>query len=289
MNKIMSFNCRTFSLPNYTAPLYVHTLDIDASIADLELPDFLKQISSTSNHHVVTINKWLRVSYLVVEILKNDNLWARLAKTNPYRKAELNSTWSTFRQRTVNKMEQIQNDKTQLAYLMALNSVYRASEGDVPLVDYPSSSLSIEWFMNTLQGELLRKIDTERDIPISIDDVVAWFRVFSLIITKPTPNFKKYFNDLLGYEIPYGLSPETKSTSLETLIKNSKTIAVVPMLSGINSISTALANGNWVIAIQAAASTGAVVIIVLSSLALSDKIIEWLNRREAKTEKKPAS
>jgi hypothetical protein len=162
-------------------------------------------------------------------------------------------------------------------------------------MDYPSSSLSMEWFVNTLQAELLREIDKSGlknfsgDEGVSRDEVIAWFRVFSLVITKPTPDFKKHFNELLGYDIPYGLSPETKSTSLETLIKNSKTIAVVPMLSGINSISTALANGDWVIAIQAAASTGAVVIIVLSSLALSDKIIEWLNRREVKTEKKTTS
>ncbi len=286
MNKIMSFNCRTFSLPNYTAPLYVHSLDIDASISELDLSSFLKQVSSASNHHIVTIEKWLRISSLIVGILKNDDLWGHLGKTNPYRNTELNSSWGTFRQRIVRNMIQIQDDRTQLAYLMALNSVYRASEGDVPIMDYPSANHSVEWFKGTLQSELLRAIDRNKSVNISRDEIIAWFRVFSLVITKPTPDFKKYFNELLGYEIPYGLSPATKSTTLETLIKNSKTIAVVPMLSGVNSISTALANGDWVIAIQAAAATGAVVIIVLSSLALSDKIIEWLNRREIKAEKK---
>ena len=165
---------------------------------------------------------------------------------------------------------------------MALNSVYRASEGEVPVMGYPLSVLGEELFFNVLQSELFQLIDKKRSIEISREEIVAWFRVFNLIITKPTPDFKKYFNEILNYEIPYGLSPETKSMSLESIIKNSKNIAVVPMLTGINSISTALVNGDWVIAVQAAASTGAVVIILLSSLALSDKIIGFINRREVK-------
>lgn len=282
MSKIISFNCRTFSLPNFTAPLYVHSMDIDTSISNLELPVLLKQVSSVSNHHIVTINKWLSISSLVIEILKNENFWSRLVIIKSFEKSEIVYSWVALRGYVLNKITKIQVDESQLTYLMALNSVYRASEGEVPVMGYPLSVLGEELFFNVLQSELFQLIDKKRSIEISREEIVAWFRVFNLIITKPTPDFKKYFNEILNYEIPYGLSPETKSMSLESIIKNSKNIAVVPMLTGINSISTALVNGDWVIAVQAAASTGAVVIILLSSLALSDKIIGFINRREVK-------
>ena len=105
-------------------------------------------------------------------------------------------------------------------------------------------------------------------------------RVLYLIQNNPTNKFKKQFAKVLDYEVPFGLSPKSKSETLEALIKNSKTIALVPMFSGINTVSTALTTGEWLVALKAAAATGAVVIVLISTIAISDRIVHWLKTKK---------
>jgi len=249
MDNISSFSSRTFTLPDYTAPLNVYTFDYDNETSDYDVTDILTQISFTSFHHVITIQKWQAISPIVLAELRNDEKWERLATGNSYRNPQLKSSWKKHRQQVIQKLIQIQEENTQIIYLSTLNSAYRASEGDTSYLEYTISPSSLNWFFETLQSQVyaqIQRANREANESITKEDVISWFRVFTLINNNPTNEFKKQFNSLLEYEIPYGLSPATKSETLESLIKGAKSIALVPMLSGINSIGTALANGEWV-------------------------------------------
>jgi hypothetical protein len=143
----------------------------------------------------------------------------------------------------------------------------------------------IPQFHAILNDELMDRLEENRELRIGRDDLRVWRRVNNLIFSPVSPEFKESFSPVMSYEVPYGLSPKIESKTLEHLVKESRKVAIIPVLSGLNTAGTALANEQWIVALQATATTGAVLIIFLGSVALADILIRWMKNREAQLEK----
>jgi len=283
-NCIDSFSLRVLTLSDYRTPLYTHVLDSDQRNQEIPLADLAKDIALASKTHVITQEKWEVISNIAESILQKDELWKMLSHRDPYRVASINSSWRVYRKTLIKQIRLTRELPSNLAYEAIANSLYQSSEG-LPLpLDYTVSPSSLTWFNETLSGQVINFIEKNRNNlqlkELERDDVVAWLRLLYLIQNNPTRKFKSQFKEALGYEIPFGLSPKSKSETLEALIKNSKTIALVPMLSGINTVSTALTTGEWLVALEAATATGAVVVVLISSIAISDRIVNYLKTRK---------
>ena len=248
------------------------------------MAEIAQDVAFASSTHVITEEKWEIISNIAELILEKDELWKMLSLRNPSRINSINSSWKVYRNTLIKQIRLTRELPSNLAFEAISNSLYQSSEG-LPLpLDYTVSPSSLIWFNETLSGQVINFIEKNKNNlrlrKLERDDVIAWLRLLYLIQNNPTRKFKSQFKEALNYDIPFGLSPKSKSETLEALIKNSKTIALVPMLSGINTVSTVLTTGEWLVALEAATATGAVVIVLLSSIAISDRIVNYLQVRK---------
>jgi len=284
MNVLPSISLRVLSLPDYSVPLYAHVLDADDNINEFSLDALTQQIARSSRTQIITTSKWDKLSSMAVDVLEDDRLWQRLTLQNPNVRRELHSTWRIYRQKLISQLRFIREVPSNLAYEAISNSLYQSSEGITLPLDYMIAPSSLTWFNEALSAQIIKYIENNRRSNqeckyLERDDVVAWLRLLFLVQNNPTKRFKSQFSDLLIYEVPFGLSPKSRSETLEALIKNSKSIALVPLLTGINTVSSALTTGEWLVALKAATTTGAVVIVLISTIAITDRIIDWMNTR----------
>ncbi len=285
MKSVSSVSLRVLSLPDYRVPLYAHVLDSDNNINESNLELLTQQIARSSRTQIITTDKWDRLSSIAADILGDERLWSKLSPQNPSVRKELHSTWDVYRKKLIRQLKFTRSVPSKLAYEAISNSLYQSSEGIMLPLDYTISPSSLTWFNETLSAQIIMYIETNRKRKpmckyLERDDVVAWLRLLFLVQNNPTQRFKKQFSNLLTYEVSFGLSPKSRSETLEALIKNSKAIALVPLLTGINTISSALTTGEWLVALKAATTTGAVVIVLISTIAVTDRIIDWVNSKK---------
>jgi len=272
-----TFSTRAFSISGYDAPLYVHMLDSDINKSELQLQKLMQGLLSINNRKIVTYSKWAEISCIAQNLLETKHFWKKLTRND---KNISSSVFDFYRFETLRSIAALNQDLSLFAYQTLSNILYQSSIGFGVDNDYGLSTITRSRFSNILLKEMIDITEHDDKISFDKDDLLIWHNVTNMIICNASQPFKQQFKSLLSYEISYGLSPSTKSETLETLIKNSKSIAIVPMISGINSISTALVNENWIVALKATATTGAVVLGLLSTIALSDVIIRWLKQRE---------
>ncbi len=285
MTELPSVSLRVLSLPDYRVPLYAHVLDSDDNINESNLEILTQQIARSSRTQIITTDKWSKLSSIAVEILADDHLWRKLVPQNPSIRQELHSTWNIYRKKLISQLKFTRDVPSNLAYEAISNSLYQSSEGITLPLDYMIAPSSLTWFNETLSAQIIKYIEKNKNRNpecryLERDDVVAWLRLLFLVQNNPTRRFKEQFSDLLNYEIPFGLSPKSRSETLEALIKNSKAIALVPLLTGINTVSSALTTGEWLVALKAATTTGAVVIVLISTIAVTDRIIDWVKSKK---------
>ncbi len=285
MTELPSVSLRVLSLPDYRVPLYAHVLDSDDNINESNLEILTQQIARSSRTQIITTDKWSKLSSIAVEILADDHLWRKLVPQNPSIRQELHSTWNIYRKKLISQLKFTRDVPSNLAYEAISNSLYQTSEGITLPLDYMIAPSSLTWFNETLSAQIIKYIEKNKNRNpecryLERDDVVAWLRLLFLVQNNPTRRFKEQFSDLLNYEIPFGLSPKSRSETLEALIKNSKAIALVPLLTGINTVSSALTTGEWLVALKAATTTGAVVIVLISTIAVTDRIIDWVKSKK---------
>lgn len=270
MADIQALTSRAFAIEGYASPLVVTALDSGTFGAEMSL----SRLFSVPNRHVLDVEaRWQEISTIAERVLDEDDTWRLLAHNNPFRIGGKGSNWRSYRMTVTKLLRRIAKDPTYLAFLVASNSVYVASEGLDVNLDYTISIPSIDWFYDALASLLVRRVGGQKGSSVSRDDILLWKRVVRLAAVNPSPEFKQAFNPVLGYEIPFGLSPQTESDSLKKLISNAKNVALIPMIAGVHTTSTAISNGEWVVALKAASTSGAVVLVLLSTIAVADTIL----------------
>jgi hypothetical protein len=206
MASISSFLTRSFVFPDYNSPLFVTAMDAGGS----DLP--LHRIFAVPKRHVLRQEKWLAIAHQAEAILKDDKLWSERATQNPFRVREFRSSWKSYRSKTIQLLKRIDHDSTRLAYLAASNLVYVGSEGMNVSHGYDISTASLDWFYDTLTDLLVRRGLQEK---LPRDDIFMWIRLVRIVSVNQSPEFKEAFGPVLHFHIPFGLSPETDSDTLE--------------------------------------------------------------------------
>jgi len=284
INGLGTYSSRGFSVPGYSAPLFVNAMDMEEA-PERPFESIIQEMLLVPQRRIVTVERWNLIAEMTLKILEDEAFWQRVIKeelgyTKAWRKP-IEDLLAYYRVETARRFELIRQDHTFFAYQALKNLVYQASEGIGPGYEYGVPvALPFPRFSAILNDELTDWLEHDSDVRAGRDDLLVWRRVNSLVMGSTSLEFKASFAPLLEYEIPYGLSPKTKSDTLEAIIKHARTIAVIPVLSGLESTATALATQQWILALQAAATTGGVMIIFLSSVALSDVIVRWLKKRE---------
>ena len=285
---LSTFSSRTFSIPGYSAPLFVHVLDADIQNVETSLQSIVQDILLVPERKVITGDRWRFITDVALKILADNEFWQKFLseriKSSTIWQESINEVLTFYRQETSRHFERVREDHTLFAYQALTGLLYRASEGYIADDEYGiPTMLPLPRFSAVLREELIARTENNKDFHFGKDDLLVWQQVNSFISTSISQEFKASFTPLLDYEIPYGMSPETKSETLSKIIENSKTIAVVPFLAGATTITTAISNGDLVLALKTALTTGAVVIVLMSTIALSDAIIRWMKKEEIKT------
>jgi len=270
--------------------LFVDVLDISEEVSEEGLESVAQSVLLVPQRHIVTVDRWNLIAELTLSILDDEPFWRRVIReqlgyTEAWQRS-IEDLLAYYRVETARNFKLIREDYSSFAYKALSSLVYQASEGVGPGYEYGVLAvMPFPQFFAILNDELMDRLEANPDLQVGRDDLLVWRRVNSLILSPVSQEFKKSFSPLLSYEVPYGLSPNIKSETLEAIIQEARKIAVIPVLSGLNTASTALATRQWVVALEAAAATGAVLIIFLGSVALADVIVRWMRKREIEASK----
>lgn len=280
MSKIESFSERSLFLENYSAPL--HVLTIDAAIESAEdINKILSQIFLLPKKQIMDYSNWISISRKVIRILADDNFsqWINkylLFDIKEIRKREAEKI-DANKQELIRTLSRINEDSSLFGYLALRNTIYLVSEGSLIFDAYETGEDNITILPIIKQLAFNRLVSKNE---ISQDMFSYWLKTTNLLLQPVSMDFKDEFNKLLDYSVPFGLSPKTDSETLNNLISHAKYIAIYPLMQGISEVGNAILTHQWGIAIKAAATTGGVVILIMTSIAITDRISRWIRSKE---------
>lgn len=76
------------------------------------------------------------------------------------------------------------------------------------------------------------------------------------------------------------ISARTQSSTLSNIIKSARVLIVAPLITGASQASTLISIGQYSSALKCAAISGAATMILVSSLALADLIVDFIERKQ---------
>ncbi len=92
----------------------------------------------------------------------------------------------------------------------------------------------------------------------------------------PPERVKAVMPSVYRYDVPYGQSPKANSATLEALLKSARTIAVAPLLAGSTGAATAIAGGNYLIALECALAGAGATLVFIGTIAVAQLVIAKL-------------
>jgi hypothetical protein len=254
-----SFSTRVFLLEDYSAPLQVLALDADSE-GDDDFQQSLAQIFLLPERLIMQHEDWTRLSKDIVAEIRSNGFRAWVAGN-----AELAAEASEL----AREILEFQESGAKFAFTAIRNVVYLSSEG--PLVDVDEYGVSVG---PEIRQYVFDKLILDRK-RLTQDEFSFWLRTTNLLQQPVSRSFHSQFEGLLEYEIPFGLSPKTKSETIEELFSQAKKVAIVPLIYGANQVGNAIVANQWAVAIKAAAAGGGAVIIMLSAIAIAEAITRW--------------
>lgn len=271
-----SFNERVLLLENYSAPLRVLAIDSDSSFNE-GFQQCLSQIFLLQQRLVMEHTQWKDIGRKIVDKLKSEEMdsWLVKEKVLEVRGASQDKQWDQIdaqREDITQKVSHLSERSSDFAYLAIRSTLYMASEGSSILPDeYGDEHVKV--IPSVMSRYLFNVLVVSAKI--SQDTFSFWLKTTRLLFQPVSQSFKNEFRGLAAYEVPYGLSPQIKSETLETILSNAKKVAILPLIQGAGEVGSAIASHHWGVALQAATTSGAVVIILLSAITISERIYQW--------------
>lgn len=142
----------------------------------------------------------------------------------------------------------------------------------------PSFKSRMEDIIYYLLGEKLIDFPFKeaKDLPIPYDlQRLIWIKLFSY---KAHKEVKDVYKEIIEYEIPFGLSPKTRSIKLRDLLINARSIVYAPLVGGSMKATSYLSTGELILAVECAIASGLATLIFVSTACLVDKIIERIEK-----------
>lgn len=90
---------------------------------------------------------------------------------------------------------------------------------------------------------------------------------------------------IFQYHIPFGQSPKTTSDTLQNIIKSAKNIVVAPLIAGGLGSATFISTGQYLLAIECAATASASTIILVATTSLADYIVGYISKQRGRIER----
>ncbi len=88
------------------------------------------------------------------------------------------------------------------------------------------------------------------------------------------------------YYIPSGQSPKTTSDTLSNIIKSARNIVVAPLIAGALGLATLISTGQYLLAIECAATASAATIVLIATTSLADYIVGYISKQRGRFERK---
>jgi len=268
MISINSYSERILSLTEYSAPMRIISVD---AIKDnsYEFHRELEKMFGLPKRQVLEYNEWVDMTLTIRNILTtnsfddwNDGTYFKVEDAK-YSKDDFLIQINDFIQ-----------DASLFSVTAIRNIIYLASEG---------SYIDVYEDYNNGVDKIIRRFIFDTMIvsdKLSHDHFSFWVKTTNLLFQTISSNFKKEFNRLFEYQVPYGLSPKLRSFTIDSLFENTKKIAVFPLAQGSTEVGNAISQHHWGIALETKLRSGAIVLILISSISISDRVYQWNKLRE---------
>lgn len=107
-------------------------------------------------------------------------------------------------------------------------------------------------------------------------------KVNQLLMTPVTSRFEERFNELMKFDVPLSLSPEIKSISLQEILRDPRNIALAPTAAVLPEAIGDMYRGQFILALETAATGAGVTIIVLCTATLVYLVMNYLRGKAHK-------
>lgn len=269
----ISFNERTLILENYGSPLRVITLD-EGSISG-EFTKTLSKAFGVPEKKVFTFDNWKHIRDVIVSLLSNESMTSEYLKiqrkTRRVNERFLRNHFIRSREQFIEWSNEIEG----IDYFcnsIAMRTMFLSSEGSMK-TSY--NEIKLTPLDEELDEFIFNCIVSKEKQGITQEDYSYWKKISTFLLEPVSNRFKDDFKELYSYEIPYGLSPKTDKTSLEGILSQAKNASIIPIVQGSMEIGNAISSHEWVLAIEAAATSGATVLILVGSVKAAEVVYKW--------------
>ncbi len=281
--RIDSFIERVLFLENYSAPLRAVTID-GRETSNENFQRNLSRIFLLPTRQIMEHRHWVGLGRRISKSISDEGFlsWLseeRLISGDRESQKLARERIDAHRQELLRKLSNYFDDDAQFAHDAIRNVVFLASDGSLIYDPYDIDENKISISPLIRQFVFNKLVSSDKD-NISQDEYSFWLKTTNLLLQPVSQNFKDDFQHLFDYEVRFGLSPATESRTLSNLLSHANKIALFPLIQGVGEVGNAIASHQWGVAIEAAATTGATVIIIISAIAILDKLSRWSRSKE---------
>lgn len=282
-SRIDSFIERVLLLENYSAPLRAVTIDGHEPNSETFQKN-LSRIFLLPTRQIMDHRHWAGLGKRITKSIAEQDFisWVseeRLISGDHKSRKLAQEKIDAHRQELIRKLSNYLNDEAQFAHDAIRNIVFLASDGALIYDPYEIDENKISISPLIRQFVFNKLVSRDKD-SIPQDEYSFWLKTTSLLLQPVSQSFKDDFQHLFEYTIPFGLSPETESQTLSNLLSHANKIALFPLIQGTSEVGNAIASHQWGVAVEAAATTGATIIIIMSSIAILDKLSQWSRSKD---------
>lgn len=89
-------------------------------------------------------------------------------------------------------------------------------------------------------------------------------------------------SEIYEYHVPFGESPKSDSETLRNIIKQARSIIVAPLIAGALRSATLISTSQYILAIECALASAGSTIILVASISLTDRILDYISKKRGK-------
>jgi len=269
----ISFNERTLILENYGSPLRVITLDEGSFSRDTGR--VLSKAFNIPEKKIMSFSQWKNIRDIIIRRLSAGEIDSQytsiLIEDGVKPDKKMIKEFIDSRDQFIEWSKEFEN----IDYFcnkFAMISMFLSSEGSITNT---YSDVPVTPFGKGLSNFIFTSLVSENEAQLSSEDYAYWLRISKFMLEPVSNRFKDDFKKLYEYEIPYGLSPKTDKTTLESILSQAKNASIIPIVQGSIEIGNAISANEWLLAIEAAATSGATVLILVGSVKAAEIVYKW--------------
>jgi len=116
------------------------------------------------------------------------------------------------------------------------------------------------------------------ELELSEEAIGAWIHAAS-VLSAVTARARSVLESLLDFDVPFSLSRPTDKRTLSSILAEARLVTFVPMAPGALQAANLIGQGNYAVAMEVAAASGGVTLVLAATYSLAEFLLNLPRRR----------